>query len=50
MNVMIEGSCIEPGDADAIFGDGKTIEPYSTVAAEHLPELLVKLGIYKTNS
>ena len=36
----------EPGDAAALWGD----EPHSVVEARHLPDLLVKLGVYKTFS
>jgi hypothetical protein len=50
VNVIIEGSKIEPGDADLLFGDGRSTELYQTIAAQDLPQLLVKLGIYATTS
>lgn len=46
MNVMIYGSCLEPTDAEALWPG----EEHVIVQAEHIPDLLVKLGIYKSNS
>lgn len=43
---MIIGSCIEPGDAQALWED----EPFELMSATDLPDLLVQCGIYKSKS
>lgn len=45
-NVIVQGPYVEPGDAQALFGPEMVV----VVEAAHLPELLTKLGIYKSFS